>query len=152
MTMRHVAASGVAGFLIILMPLCEADAGIWCPTPIPGVLMKYCLCESITGKAEVSSATPLSPLTLFALRRDLNATAMLDWVGRVQVRGGKRKFLSPSWSLSCDRERECTTRRTTVGGSAVYKYVTPRRDQRHAFRAIVEAWSASTSCYDLIRN
>ena len=49
MTMRHVAASGVAGFLIILMPLCEADAGIWCPTPIPGVLMKYCLCESITG-------------------------------------------------------------------------------------------------------
>jgi len=36
----HVAASGVAGFLIVLIPLCEADAGIWCPTPIPGVLMK----------------------------------------------------------------------------------------------------------------
>jgi len=112
MTMRHVAASGVAGFLIILTPLCEADAGIWCPTPIPGVLMKYCLCESITGSAEVSSPTRLSPLMLFGLWRDLNATAMLDWVGRVQVRGGKRKFLSPSWSLSCDRERECTTSRT----------------------------------------
>jgi hypothetical protein len=70
MRMRHVAASGVAGLIIILMPLCEADAGLWCPTPIPGVLMKYCLCESITGRAEVSSPTPLSPLTLFALRRD----------------------------------------------------------------------------------
>jgi hypothetical protein len=78
MRMRHVAASGVAGFLIILMPLCEADAGIWCPTPIPGVLIKYCLCESITGSAEVSSPTPLSPRKLFALRRDLNATAMLE--------------------------------------------------------------------------
>jgi len=122
MTMRHVAASGVAGFLIILTPLCEADAGIWCPTPIPGVLMKYCLCESITGSAEVSSPTRLSPLMLFGLWSDLNATAMLDWVGRVQVRGGKRKFLSPSWSLSCDRERECTTTRTVAGGSVVYKY------------------------------
>ena len=107
MTMRHVAASGVAGFLIILMPLCEADAR---------------LCESITGSAEVSSPTRLSPLMLFGLWRDLNATAMLDWVGRVQVRGGKRKFLSPSWSLSCDRERECTTTRTVAGGSVVYKY------------------------------
>ena len=104
MTMRHVAASGVAGFLIILMPLCEADAGIWCPTPIPGVLMKYCLCESITGSAEVSSPTRLSPLMLFGLWRDLNATAMVDWAGRVQVRGRK------------------TTTRTVAGGSVVYKY------------------------------
>lgn len=122
MTMRHVAASGVAGFLIILMPLCEADAGIWCPTPIPGVLMKYCLCESITGSAEVSSPTRLSPLMLFGLWRDLNATAMLDWVGRVQMRGGKRKFLSPSWTLACDQERDCTTSMAVMGGSVVYKY------------------------------
>ena len=121
-TKRLIASSGVTGLLLVLMPSFGAHAGIWCPTPIPGVLIKYCLCESITGKAEVSSPTPLSPLTLFALRRDLNATAMLDWVGRVQVRGGKRKFLSPSWSLSCDRERECATSRTTVGGSTVYKY------------------------------
>jgi hypothetical protein len=94
---------------------------LWCPTPIPGVLMKYCLCESIIGKAEVSSSTPLSPLTLF-LRRDLNAKAMLDWVGRVQMRGGKRKFLSPSWTLACDQERDCTTSMAVMGGSVVYKY------------------------------
>jgi hypothetical protein len=122
MRMRHLAASGVTGLAILLMSLCDAHAGLWCPTPIPGVLMKYCLCESITGSAEVSSPAPLSPLKLFALRRNLNAAAMLDWVGRVQVRGGKRKFLSPNWSLSCDRERKCTTSRATVGGSAVYKH------------------------------
>jgi hypothetical protein len=84
---RNRLIAAVTGLLLILTPLFDAHAGIWCPTPIPGVLMKYCLCESITGKAEVSSPTPLSPLTLFALRRHLNATAMLDWVGRVQVRG-----------------------------------------------------------------
>ena len=119
---RLIAASGVTGLLLVLMPSFGAHAGLWCPTPIPGVLMKYCLCESITGRAEVLSPTPLSPLTLFGLRRDLNAKAMLDWVGRVQMRGGKRKFLSPSWTLACDQERDCTTSRTTMGDSMVYKY------------------------------
>jgi hypothetical protein len=115
-------ASGVTGFLFALMPSVGAHAGLWCPTPIPGVLMKYCLCETITGRAEVSSPTPLSPLTLLGLRRDLNATAMVDWAGRVQVRGGKRKFLSSRWTLACDRERDCTTTRTVAGGTVVYKY------------------------------
>ncbi len=114
--------SGVTGLLLVVMLSFEAHAGLWCPTPIPGVLMKYCLCESITGRAEVSSPTPLSPLTLFGLRRDLNATAMVDWAGRVQVRGGKRKFLSSRWTLACDRERDCTTTRTVAGGTVVYKY------------------------------
>jgi hypothetical protein len=119
-TKRLIAASGVTGLLLVVMLSFEAHAGLWCPTPIPGVLMKYCLCESITGKAEVSSPTPLSPLTLFGLRRDLNATAMVDWPGRVQVRGGKRKFLSSRWTLACDRERDCTTTRTVA--AVVYKY------------------------------
>ena len=115
-------ASGVTGFLLALLPSVGAHAGLWCPTPIPGILMKYCLCETVTGRAEVSSPTPLSPLTLLGLRRDLNATAMVDWAGRVQVRGGKRKFLSSRWTLACDRERDCTTTRTVAGGTVVYKY------------------------------
>jgi len=102
---RLIAAGGVTAVLLVLMPLFEAHAGIWCPTPIPGVLMRYCLCESITGRAEVSSPTPLSPLTVFGLWRDLNATAMVDWVGRVQAREGKRRFLSHRRLLACDRAR-----------------------------------------------
>lgn len=119
---RLMLASGATGLLLALMPSVGAHAGLWCPTPIPGVLMKYCLCESIAGRAEVSSPTPLSPLRLFGLWRDLNATAMVDWAGRVQVRGGKRKFLSSRWTLACDRERDCTTTRTVAGGTVVYKY------------------------------
>ena len=92
MRTKHLAASGVTGFLLALMPLLDAHAGIWCPTPIPGVLMKYCLCQSITGSAEVSSPSKLSPLTLVGLWRDLDAAAMVDWVGRVQAREGKRRF------------------------------------------------------------
>ena len=115
-------ASGVTGFVLALMPSVGAHAGLWCPTPIPGMLMKYCLCESITGRAEVSSPTPLPPLRLFGLWRHLNETAMVDWVGRVQVRGGKRKFLSYRWTLACDRERDCSTTRTVAGSSVVYKY------------------------------
>ena len=121
-TTRLIAASGVTGLLLILMPSFSAHAGLWCPTPIPGVPIRTCLCESITGRAEVSSPTPLSPLTLFGLWRDLNATAMVDWVGRVQVREGRRRFLSHRWLLACDRERDCTTTRTVAGGSVVYKY------------------------------
>jgi hypothetical protein len=134
-TKRLIAASGVTGLLVLASSF-GADAGLWCPTPIPGVLMRYCLCESITGRAEVSSPTPLSPLTLFALRRDLNAKAMLDWAGRVQVRGGKRKFLS-----TCDRARDCTTSRAMLGGSVVYNtLVTPRRDQGHAVNAAAKEY------------
>jgi hypothetical protein len=121
-TKRLIAASGVTGALLVLMSLVEAHAGIWCPTPIPGVPMRYCLCESITGGAEVSSPTPLSSLTLFGLWRDLQATAMVDWVGRVQAREGKRRFLSHRWVWACDRERDCKTTRTVAGGSVVYKY------------------------------
>jgi hypothetical protein len=123
MAKRLILASGVTGLLLALMPSARAHAGLWCPTPIPGVLMKYCLCESITGRAEVLSPTALSPLTLLGLRRDLHATAMADWAGRVQMRGGKRKFLSSRWTLACDRERDCTTTRTVTGGTVVYKYV-----------------------------
>jgi hypothetical protein len=121
-TKHLLAAGGVSGLLLVLTPPFGAHAGLWCPTPIPGVLMKYCLCESITGRAEVSSPVPLSPLTLIGVWRDLNANAMLDWVGRVQVRGGKRRFLSSRWILACDPERDCTTTRTIVGRSVVYKY------------------------------
>lgn len=72
MRTKHLAASGVIGFLLALMPLLDAHAGIWRPTLIPGVLMKYCLCQSITGRAEVSSPSKLSPLTLIGLWRDLD--------------------------------------------------------------------------------
>jgi hypothetical protein len=118
-TQRLIAAGGVTGLLLVLMPSFGAHAGLWCPTPIPGVPIRTCLCESITGRAEVSSPAPLSPLTLFGLWRDLNATAMTDWVGRVQIRGGKRGFLSPRWVRACDGERYCTTTRTVAGG---YRY------------------------------
>jgi hypothetical protein len=121
-TKRLIAPSGFIGLLLVLMPSFGAHGGLWCPTPIPGVLMKYCLCESITGRAEVSSPTPLAPLALFGLWRDLRATALVDWAGRVQVRGGKRKFLSSRWTLACDRERDCTTTRTVAGGTVIYKY------------------------------
>src|SRR5262245_62078987 len=119
-TKRLIAASGVTGFLLlVLMPSFGAHAGLWCPPPIPGVPIRTCLCEYITGRAQVSSPTPLSALALFGLRRDLNAKAMLDWAGRVQVRGGKRKFLSSRWVRACDGERYCATTRTVAGG---YKY------------------------------
>ena len=88
MSTNHLIGA-VTGLLLVLTSASEAQAGLWCPTPIPGVLMKYCLCESITGRAEVSSPTPLSPLTLLGLRRDLNATAMVDWAGRVVRRPGR---------------------------------------------------------------
>src|SRR5262245_47105639 len=101
-TKRLIAASGVTGLLFVLASSFEAHAGLWCPTPVPGVPIRTCLCEYITGRAEVSSPTPLSPLTLFGLWRDLRATALKDWAGRVQVRGGKRKFLSTRWVRSCD--------------------------------------------------
>jgi hypothetical protein len=120
MSTKHLmAANTVTAFLLVLMVVFEAKASIWCPAPVPGVPIRTCLCESITGKAEVSSPTPLSPLTLFGLWRDLNATAMTDWAGRVQVRGGKRGFLSSRWVRACDGERYCTTTRTAAG---VYKY------------------------------
>ena len=122
MRTKHLAASGVTGFLLVLMPLFGAHASIWCPTPIPGVLMKYCLCQSITGTAEVSSPSKLSSLTLVGLWRDLNAAATADWVGRVQAREGKRRFLSHRWALACDPERDCTATRTIAGGSVIYKY------------------------------
>jgi hypothetical protein len=75
MTKPLKAAIGVIGFLLVLVTVFEAQAGIWCPTPIPGVLIKYCLCQSLTGRAEVSSPSPLSPLTLFGLWRDLGQAA-----------------------------------------------------------------------------
>src|SRR5262245_22172621 len=97
--------------------------------------MKYCLCEAITGTAEVSSPTPLSPLTLFGLWRDLNATAMVDWAGRVQVRGGKRKFLSSRWTLAwIGTETVRLPGRSRAALSFTNMLVTRRRDQRHAFR------------------
>src|SRR5262245_48198521 len=114
-----IAATLLAMAPLVLLPSFGVQAGLWCPTPIPGVLIRYCLCESITGRAEVSSPTRLPPLTLFSLRRDLRGTAMLDWAGRVQVRGGKRGFLSTRWVRACDGERYCTTARTAAGG---YKY------------------------------
>jgi len=61
MSTNHLIGA-VTGLLLVLTSASEAQAGLWCPTPIPGVLMKYCLCESIKGRAEVSSPTPLSPL------------------------------------------------------------------------------------------
>jgi len=118
-TKRLITMSGVTGLLLVLASSFGAYASLWCPTPVPGVPIRTCLCESITGRAEVSSPTPLSPLTLFGLWRDLRATAMTDWAGRVQVRGGKRGFLSSRWVRSCDGERYCTTTRTVAGG---YKY------------------------------
>ena len=81
MSTKHLrAANAVTAFLLVLMVVSEAKASIWCPTPIPGVLMRYCLCQSITGRAELSSPSPLLPLKLFGVWRDLNAAAMTEWV------------------------------------------------------------------------
>src|SRR5262245_31734386 len=68
-----------------------------------GVLMRYCLCQSLTGRADLSTPSPLPPLKLFGVWRDLNAAAMTDWVGHVQAREGKKRFLSHRWLLACDR-------------------------------------------------
>ena len=122
MRTKHLAASWVTGFLLVLMAALTAQAGIWCPTPIPGALMKYCLCRSLTGRAEVSSPSPLPPLKLIGLWRDLNAASMTDWIDQVQAREGKRRFLSHRWALACDRDRDCTVTRTTAGGAATYRY------------------------------
>src|SRR5262245_51930921 len=103
-TKRLIVASGVAGLLLILASSLGAHASLWCPTPVPGVPIRTSLCEYITGRAEVSSPTPLSPLTLFGLWRDLRATALTDWADRVQVRGGKRANFFPP--VGCGRVME----------------------------------------------
>ena len=130
MRTKHLAASGVTGFLLVLMAALTAQAGIWCPTPIPGVLMKYCLCRSLTGRAEVSSPSPLPPLKLIGLWRDLNAASMTDWMDQVQAREGKRRFLSHRWALACDRDRDCTVTRTAPQPTATA--VTQRPDPARA--------------------
>src|SRR5262245_8291594 len=137
MSTNHLIGA-VTGLLLVLMSASEAQAGLWCPTPIPGVLMKYCLCEAITGTTEVSSPTPLSPLTLFGLWRDLNATAMVDWGGaRPSPRGkvGRWPVIGTETVRLPGRSRAALSFTTML--------VTRRRDQRHAFRrAIAEGWSA----------
>ena len=123
MSTKHLmAANAVTAFLLVLMVVSEAKASIWCPTPIPGVLMRYCLCQSITGRAELSSPSPLPPLKLFGVWRDLNAAAMTEWVGHVQAREGKKRFLSHRWLRACDQDRDCTVTRSVTGGSAIYRY------------------------------
>ena len=54
---KFSAATAAAACLLVLMAVSEAQASIWCPTPIPGVLVKYCLCQFFTGRAGVSAIT-----------------------------------------------------------------------------------------------
>jgi hypothetical protein len=146
-TKRLIAASGVAGLLLLLASSFGAHAGLWCPPPIPGVPIRTCLCEYITGRAEVSSPTPLSALALFGLRRDL--TQRQCWIGRAASKCAVESadFFRPvGCGLVMERD---TAPRPGVLRAATSMLATPRRGQARAVSGFAEEWSASTSCYCL---
>ena len=117
-----IAAIGVTGFLLVLMPMFEAQAGIWCPPHIPGVLTKLCYCQTLTGRAEILTPSKVSPLALIGLWRDLGQEARTNWSGQVVAEEGRRKVLSHRWRRACDREHGCEVSTKVVGRSTVYVY------------------------------
>jgi hypothetical protein len=116
------AASGIICFLLVFVTAFEAQASIWCPTPIPGVLMKYCLCQSLTGIAEVWTPSRLPPLRLAVLWNDLRQAAKADWASDVQARQEPRRFLSTRWRYACDQDQGCTVTRKVAGPSVICQY------------------------------
>ena len=100
----------------------EAQASIWCPTPIPGVLIKYCLCQSFTGSAGVSAQSPVPPLQLVGLWNNLRQAAKEDWASRVQAHQQPRRYLSTKLLYACDIDRWCTETRKVAGSSVSYVY------------------------------
>ena len=108
--------------LFLLMAMFEAQASIWCPTPIPGVLMKYCLCQSFTGSAGVSAPSRLPPLQLVGLWNNLRQAAKEDWASRVQAHQQPRRYLSTKLRYACDVDRWCTKTRKVAGSSVIYHY------------------------------
>lgn len=117
-----IAASGVTGCLLIFITAFDAQASIWCPTPIPGVLMKYCLCQPFTGSAEVWTRSRLPPLTLVSLWNNLRQAAKADWASEVQAHQQPRKYLSTRLIYACDIDRWCTETRKVAGSSVTYHY------------------------------
>jgi hypothetical protein len=69
--------------------------------------MKYCLCQSFTGSAEVSSRSRLPPLTLVSLWNKLHRAAKEDWASKVQAHEQPRKYLSTRLIYACDIDRWC---------------------------------------------
>jgi hypothetical protein len=122
MRTKLLAATGVTACLLVLMAVFEAQASIWCPTPIPGVLMKYCLCQPFTGSAEVWTRSRLPPLRLVVLWNDLRQAANADWASEVQAYQQPRKFLSPRLRYACDIDRGYTVTRKVTGPSVTYLY------------------------------
>jgi hypothetical protein len=116
------AATAVTACLLLLMAVFEVQASIWCPTPIPGVLMKYCLCQSFTGNAGVSAPSRLPPLQLIGLWSNLREAAKEDWASRVQAHQQPRKYLSTKLLYACDVDRWCTEIRRVSGASVTYLY------------------------------
>ena len=112
-----LAARGVTACLLALTAVFEAQASIWCPTPIPGVLMKYCLCQPFTGSAEVWTRSRLPPLTLIRVWANLRQAANQDWASQVQAHQQPRKYLSTRLIYACDLDRWCTGTRKVVGSS-----------------------------------
>ena len=119
---RLVAASGVIGCLLVFMATFEAHASIWCPPPIPGVLIKTCLCQSFTGRAEVWMPSRLSPLRLVGLWNDLRSAAKADWASKVQAYQQPRNFLSLRLRYACDVDRGCAATRKATGTVVTYQY------------------------------
>jgi hypothetical protein len=114
---KLLAATGVTACLLALTAVFAAQASIWCPTPIPGVLMKYCLCQPFTGSAEVWTRSRLPPLTLIRVWANLRQAANQDWASQVQAHQQPRKYLSTRLIYACDLDRWCTGTRKVVGSS-----------------------------------
>jgi hypothetical protein len=116
-----LSASGITGGLL-LASLLEAQASIWCPTPIPGVLIKTCLCVPFTGSAGVSTRSRLSPLRQAVLLNDLQQAANADWASRIEAFQQPRKYLSPRLRYACDINPGCTVSRNVAGPYVTYQY------------------------------
>jgi hypothetical protein len=108
-------ASALIGLLLFSVSTGEAQASIWCPTPIPGVLMKYCYCQSFTGSAAVSTSSRLPPLQLVGVLNSLRQAAKADWASRVQAHQQPRKFLSTKLLYARDIDRDCRVTRKGLG-------------------------------------
>ena len=116
-----LSASGITGGLL-LASLLEAQAFMWCPTPIPGVLIKTCLCMPFTGSAGVSTRSRISPLREALLLSDLQQAANADWASRIEAFQQPRKYLSSRLYYACDINPGCTVSRNVAGPYVTYQY------------------------------
>jgi hypothetical protein len=123
MKTKLLSATGTSCLLLLIA--FEAQASIWCPTPIPGVLMKYCLCQSFTGSAGVSVPSRLPPLQLVGLWNNLRQAAKEDWASRVQAHQQPRRYLSTKLLYACDVDRWCTETRSVTYHYTCYTKARP---------------------------